>query len=50
MIIWTIRYEVGHGDLLVMGDSGQRRWDMWCRKRTGRSGPGQHPVPTAGVR
>ena len=36
----TIRYEVGHGDLLVMGGSCQRSGSTRRRKRTGRSGPG----------
>ena len=36
----TIRYEVGHGDLLVMGGSCQRRGSMRCRNPTGRSGTG----------
>ena len=35
-----IRYEVGHGDLLVMGGSCQRMWEHAVPKRTGRSGPG----------
>jgi hypothetical protein len=36
----TIRYEVGHGDLLVMAAAASARGSMRCRKRTGRSGPG----------
>jgi len=41
----TIRYEVGHGNLLVMGGSCQRTWEQAVPKSTGRSGPDQHPVP-----
>jgi alkylated DNA repair dioxygenase AlkB len=33
------RYEIGHGDLLVMGGSAQRTWQHAVPKTTGRVGP-----------
>ena len=35
----TIRYEVAHGDLLVMGGSCQRTWEHACRKPHRPVGP-----------
>ena len=36
----SLRFELGHGDLLVMGGSCQRTWSMPCRRRPSRSGRG----------
>ena len=36
----TIRYEVGHGDLLVMGGSCQRTWEHAVPKTHRPVGPG----------
>ncbi|TCC23083.1 alpha-ketoglutarate-dependent dioxygenase AlkB [Kribbella speibonae] len=35
----TVRYPLGHGDLIVMGGSCQRTWEHAIPKATGRVGP-----------
>ncbi|NOL45450.1 alpha-ketoglutarate-dependent dioxygenase AlkB [Kribbella sandramycini] len=35
----TVRYPLGHGDLIVMGGSCQRTWEHAIPKATGRIGP-----------
>ena len=45
----SLRYELGHGDLIVMGGSCQRTWEHAVPKtaRAGRAAD-QRPVPPAG--
>ena len=44
----TLRYPLGHGDLIVMGGSCQRTWEHAVPKiRPGRRTAHQHPVPPA---
>ena len=41
----ALRYEVGHGDLLVMGGSCQRTWEHAVPKSAARWAADQRPVP-----